>query len=448
MIRLPAPRLALRVWLVGLLQTASIVGAFFFFAWLYRSDRPGPAHAHARYVLVQVAAAAAGGDRDRLAQVVDEAQSVSGAQVWVTDPSGAHVAGSSTPRVCLDVAPGDRRAPPCARQTVETPTGPVLVEVRAPGGPPPGDLGTKVLLLAVLVVVITGWLLARSVTVPLARLSAATRAFGAGDRTARTGVVRRDELGQVATTFDEMADRVTQLLRAEKELLANVSHELRTPLARIRVALDLAAEGDADTLQESLADIAVDLAELERLIADVLTAARLDLDDGPGSSGLPPLRRQPIAATELLAQAAGRFRAANPGRALEVEEADDLPTIDVDAVLVRRVIDNLLDNAHQYSPDPAAPIVLRASRGEGALTLVVEDRGVGIAADDLPRLFRPFYRADRSRTRATGGLGLGLALARRIVEAHGGSVALTSRLGEGTTVTVTLPAPATASQKR
>src|SRR6185503_18950847 len=104
-------------------------------------------------------------------------------------------------------------------------------------------------------------------------VSSTARAFGAGKLDARTGVARSDEIGEVARAFDDMAARVSDLVRAEKELLANVSHELRTPLARVRVALDLAAEGDAEVARASLADIAGDLDELERLVADVLTAA-------------------------------------------------------------------------------------------------------------------------------------------------------------------------------
>src|SRR5262249_22481855 len=150
------------------------------------------------------------------------------------------------------------------------------------------------------------------------------RAFGGGDLRARVGEARRDELGDVARAFDEMADRVTDLLRAEKELLASVSHELRTPLARIRVALDLAAEGDAEEAREALADIAGDLDELERLISDVLTAARLDLGDGSSARGVPPLRREPIDVADLLAHAGSRFRAAHPERTLRVNVAEDL----------------------------------------------------------------------------------------------------------------------------
>src|SRR5262249_45142450 len=141
----------------------------------------------------------------------------------------------------------------------------------------------------------------------------------------------------------------TDLLRAEKELLANVSHELRTPLARIRVALDLASEGDAEVAKESLAEIAGDLSELERLISDILTAARLDLADGSDAPGLPPLRRQRIDVRGLIDAAAIRFHSAHPERTLDVDVAGEIPPVDGDPVLLRRVIDNLLENAHKYT---------------------------------------------------------------------------------------------------
>jgi signal transduction histidine kinase len=276
---------------------------------------------------------------------------------------------------------------------------------------------------------------------PLRALSKAAKAFGTGDLAARVKLARGDELGEVARAFDDMADRVTELFRAEKELLANVSHELRTPLARIRVALDIAAEGDGEAAKESLADITGDLDELERLITDTLTAAQLDLGSNVvRASGLPPLRREELDPASLLAQSIAKMRASHPKRELITEIADELPTIDGDPVLVRRAVDNLLENAEKYSDDLSTSIELHArTDDDGALEIAVVDHGMGISADDLPKVFRPFFRADKSRTRATGGLGLGLALTKRIVEAHGGSISLESTLGEGTQAKIVLP---------
>ncbi|HEX8791247.1 MAG TPA: HAMP domain-containing sensor histidine kinase [Polyangiaceae bacterium] len=238
-----------------------------------------------------------------------------------------------------------------------------------------------------------------------------------------------------------LANRMASMLRAERELLANVSHELRTPLARIRMALALASEGNAEIARQSFSDIAEDIDELERLVADILTAARLDLSDA-FKAGIPPLRRERIDPGQLVAHAASRFRGAHPERSLRVDVADGLPSVEGDPVLLRRVVDNLLENAHAYSERGADPVELLArveTAGGRGLAIDVVDRGIGIAPADLPHVFTPFFRADRSRTRATGGLGLGLTLAKRIVDAHGGRLELASHPNEGTRARVWLP---------
>jgi signal transduction histidine kinase len=276
--------------------------------------------------------------------------------------------------------------------------------------------------------------LARSITAPLERLAKQSQALGAGDMSARSGLHGGDEIGDLARAFDDMAERVVNLRRSEKELLANISHELRTPLARIRMALDLVREGDTARAAGYVADIEEDLEELERLLDDVMTAARLDLSRGATGDALPPLRRKLVSARELLEAARVRFEKRLPERQLRVELAHGTPDIDADPNLLRRVVDNLLDNAAKFS-DPSSHIELRAS-----LLIEVLDHGIGIAPGDLERIFEPFFRADRSRTRSTGGVGLGLALSRRIVEGHGGTITAHSELERGSRFRVLVPA--------
>ncbi len=283
-------------------------------------------------------------------------------------------------------------------------------------------------------------ILGSSIARPLDRLAATARALGSGHLEARTGISRRDELGTVARAFDEMASQVTGLLRSQTELVANVAHELRTPLARIRVALDLADDGDAAMARDSLSEITEDLAELERLVEDILASARMELAAHRAPSGDPPLHRARVDLGELVAGCAERLSHRHPSRRVELELAAGLPEIEGDATLLRRALDNLLDNARKYSP-PASVVRLRASAGEGAVAVEVLDSGDGIAPEDLALLFTPFFRADRSRTRATGGVGLGLTLARRIVEAHGGTLRAESTVGVGTTLILSLPVP-------
>jgi signal transduction histidine kinase len=147
-----------------------------------------------------------------------------------------------------------------------------------------------------------------------------------------------------------------------------------------------------------------------------------------------------VAASEIAAAAADRLRARHPDRPLVVTAGDGVPAIHVDPVLLRRVIDNLLENAHKYTADATAPIDLGVTCEAGQVVFEVRDRGIGIPADDLPRIFTAFFRGERSRSRETGGVGLGLTLARQIALAHGGRIDVTSTPNVGTTVRVTLPA--------
>jgi two-component system OmpR family sensor kinase len=313
-----------------------------------------------------------------------------------------------------------------------------VVQIERPRPPRPDPRLDIIIVLICLA--LASLVLARMIARPLHHMSRAARAFGAGDLTARSRLARQDELGELSGTFDEMAERITQLLGAQRELLASISHELRTPLSRIRVALDLAAEGDAASAHQSLRDIAEDLGELEELVNDVLAMARLEAGGGP--KAIPPLRKEEVSARAIADRALARFASHHPGRPLELHLSDEPLVVPGDPNLLRRVLENVLDNAHKYSaPDAPIEVTLQSDGADAIFT--VTDRGQGIATDDLPFLFEPFFRADRSRTRGTGGVGLGLALSKRIVDAHGGRIEIESELDEGTTVTFRIPLPGT-----
>lgn len=296
-------------------------------------------------------------------------------------------------------------------------------------------------LITTLLIVVVGLALisvpiARGITAPIEHLMASVRRFGAGELGARSGLTGTGEVGQLGIAFDEMADRLQFMIRREKQLLADVSHELRTPLARIRIALEMAAEGEGGS-KHYLEEIGIDLAELERLIEDVMATARLEL--ATDRAGQPPLasRHKRIGSEWLLEQSAARFRQTHVDRELVVELAEGLPELDAHPELLRRAVDNLLDNARKYSDDA---IILRARPNALGLEVEVQDRGIGIDAEDQVHLFTPFFRTDRSRTRGTGGVGMGLALTRRIIEEHGGTIGVTSAMGEGSLFRFTLPA--------
>lgn len=228
------------------------------------------------------------------------------------------------------------------------------------------------------------------------------------------------------------------LRRAKKELLANVSHELRTPLARVRVVVELAAEEDPETAKRYLADIADDVVEVEQILDNIITTARLDIANEQSHDPFPHLRLARIPLSSLVEALARRVSSQQPQRTLGISMDPSL-VVDVDRIMLKHAISNLIDNAAKYS-SPDAPIELSTLRSEDGrrVLIAVSDRGRGIAAHDLPHVFDPFFRVDRSRARTTGGVGLGLTLAKRIVEAHGGEITISSRLDAGTCVTISL----------
>lgn len=294
-------------------------------------------------------------------------------------------------------------------------------------------LGVMLALLAVF-----SFVFARRLAAPLEQLSAAVIAFGAGDTEARVNSKRNDELGDLGRSFDKMADRVSAMLRTERELLGNVSHELRTPIARMRTVLEIIEEGDAERARRGMSEIAEDLGELERLVEDVLTAVRLDLAAGRAPKELPPLRTELIDLNEIAEQAVSKLRSQTPSCNVILRKSNAEAMVEADRALLRRAMDNLLDNARKYSPK-SSTIEVTLPTANGHAEFEVADRGIGVDEADRAQLFTPFFRGERSRTRAAGGVGLGLVLTRRIVEAHQGTIEIKPREGGGTIAVFKIP---------
>ena len=441
--------LLLRVYVFGVLMSALATGASFLVGtYLFQPVAEGPSRPSTAWIAWHLIAIAE--DREALRRELDDLKRRSNIEMTIFDDQGTALDSNA------EVAPGPLGAAELAhfaRQgtyfkdgvgvVVETrPDGGVLryARVRYPLATLPLGIGALQLAAALVVLALISIPFARSLARPVEDLAALTRAFGAGDLSRRSNSARRDEIGDLERAFDEMADRIGALRRSEKELLANVSHELRTPLARIRLALELVRDGAAGA-DSYLTDIEDDLAELEQLLDGILTAARLDLARGGSGDTLPPLKSEAVEGRKLVGAAEARFRIRHPDRKLTTTLPAALPVVSADLAMLRRVLDNLLDNAVKFS-EPGDAIELEgASDASGGLVLRVRDHGIGIAAEDLGRVFEPFFRGDRSRTRATGGVGLGLAIARRIVEAHGGSITVESGPNSGTCFTVSIPTP-------
>jgi signal transduction histidine kinase len=273
--------------------------------------------------------------------------------------------------------------------------------------------------------------LARRLSRPVERLTEASRRLGQGEldyrvrldedrrRRRRPHPRRADELTELTRAWNEMAERIARMVRGQRELLANVSHELRSPLARMKMALELLPETEANRAR--VADLQQDLGELERLIDDVLTTSRLD------ATGLPAhverVALAPLFAALVDRAASDPLTASAPVRV----EAVEVEALDGDPALLRRALFNLIENAAKYG---RPPITLAARRtADGRVALSVTDEGEGIPEADRARAFEPFARGDAARTPtprpgARGGFGLGLTLARRVAEVHGGSATL------------------------
>lgn len=280
-------------------------------------------------------------------------------------------------------------------------------------------------------------LVARGMTQPLRDMAQAARRMETGDYGARVRTTSIDEVGQLAHAFNRMSDELEQVERLRRDLVANVSHELKTPISALRAHLENLLDGverpDPETLQVML----VQSDRLGRLVDQLLELSRLE-------SGDLPLQREQVALGPLVSEVLSEIEVARADRgvALERRLAQDLPAVLADRERIHQVLFNLLDNAVRFTPE-GGRVTVSAERHDGAVDVRVADTGPGIAPEHLPRLFERFYRVDPARSQKEGGTGIGLAIARSVVEAHGGRIWADSSPGQWSVFTFELPvAPA------
>ncbi|NLX10318.1 MAG: HAMP domain-containing protein [Chloroflexi bacterium] len=300
--------------------------------------------------------------------------------------------------------------------------------------------------LGLLIALTLSALIARSVARPLQHMSQAARRLAEGDFRQRVPVAGPHEVRSLAQSFNEMAARVAHTQQAQRDFLANVSHDLRTPLTSIQgfaqaIAEEVAAEPEAR--QHAAQIIHDEAARMHRMVESLLELARLE-------AGQLDLLRQSVQIGDLLAALAESLtiKARDQGVQLSLDVPPDLPRITGDGDRLAQVFANLIDNAIRHTP-PGGQVTVRARADSTGLTTTVRDTGEGIPAEDLPRIFERFYQVDKSRQRDhRAGIGLGLAIARQVIEAHGGTIQTASTPGTGTTFTVWLPLPAPDSAAR
>lgn len=394
-------------------------------------------------------ALARGGERELKAWLFNNPRPAPNTVLLVTNERGDELLGRAMPREVarlLRTRPPSRRPPdrPPNFQGVQltpTITGPdgEVYSLRFERAPVTifGILvwpGTQVavLSLAVLTAAAVSLLLARYVSSPVVRLQKATRALAAGALDTRVGAPftkRGDEVGTLARDFDAMAERIQALVTDKEALLRDVSHELRSPLARIRMALALAQRRADSTVQSDLARIEREAERLDALVGQVMTLTRLRTATEP--------RRELVDLGAIVSEVVDDARFEHPETRVDYT-ANGSARLLGDPDGLKSAIENVVRNALIYG-SPGESIEVRLEVGARDVALRVLDHGPGVAAEDLARIFEPFYRTDQSRDHRQDGQGIGLAITARVTELHGGSVHALNRAEGGLEVVLRLP---------
>ena len=304
-------------------------------------------------------------------------------------------------------------------------------------------LAGVLLFFASSVAVSFGYFFSTSITQRLKVLDRAANRLSEGDFAARVEIAGRDEVAELGQAFNVMAERLEkaereseQLERARREFIAGASHDLRTPLAALRAMLDAIADGVVDDPTDYIRRSQRVITQMSNLVDDLVELATLD-------SGAAPMERSPASIEEVIeiAMEGAVLKAETKGIALTGPEHSDLPLIPMAANKIGRVLQNLLDNALDHTAS-GGEVAISALERNGTVEVAVQDDGEGIRSENLPHIFERFYREQTSRPRAdneSGGVGLGLAIAKELVEAHGGRIWAESGSDGGTRITFALP---------
>lgn len=289
--------------------------------------------------------------------------------------------------------------------------------------------------IAVAISVIIGLFVSRMLTNPIRRITGTAKQIRDGDLSARTNMRGDDEIDQLGETFDEMATSLEKDLKHERRLTSDVAHELRTPLMAMLATVEAMQDGVYPTDNEHLETVASETRRLARLVQQMLDLSRMENHTAPMN----------IEAVDMVELVRGIVNAQEPlfhERDLRLRFADEtqgkMPFIKVDPDMITQCVINLMSNAMRYTPE-GGWVIVTVGLDRKHLTISVSDTGIGIAKEDLSRIFGRFWRADASRAREAGGLGVGLAVTKQIVERHHGFISVESELEKGTTFTIHLP---------
>ena len=282
---------------------------------------------------------------------------------------------------------------------------------------------------------LVGLLVSRSLVKPIRRITSTAKQIRDGDLSARTELRGDDEIDQLGETFDEMATSLEKDLKHERRLTSDVAHELRTPLMAMLATVEAMQDGVYPTDAEHLETVASETRRLARLVQQMLDLSRME-------NRTAPLNLEPVDIVALARNIVASQEQLFQSRDLRLRFTDDTgghgAVIEVDADMITQAVINLLSNAMRYTPE-GGWVVASVKLDRKNVLISVADTGIGIAKEDLSRIFGRFWRADASRAREAGGLGVGLAVTKQIVERHHGFISVESELGKGTTFTIHLP---------
>jgi signal transduction histidine kinase len=276
-------------------------------------------------------------------------------------------------------------------------------------------------------------LLSRRILAPVQSLTAAAQQLGKGDLTQRVSDEAPGEIGQLARTFNAMAENLEEAEKQRRSLVADVAHELRTPLSNVQGYLEAVKDGLLQPDDKTIDTIYQQVVHVVQLVEDLRILAMAE-------SGTLRLHRESGSIEELLRQAVDAFRprAEAKGVDLSVGVQPELPDVPMDRTRIAQVVANLLENAIFHTPEGGS-VAVSARNSNSVLTVAVSDTGPGISSQDMDLVFERFYRVDPSRTRSTGGTGLGLTIAKQLIEAHGGSIGVESAVDQGSSFYFNLP---------
>ena len=289
-------------------------------------------------------------------------------------------------------------------------------------------------IIAIGLASVIGFAASRSLTRPLSKVTSTANDIRNGNLTARTGLTGDDEIGRLGETFDSMASELERDIKFEHRLTSDVAHELRTPLMAMQATVEAMQDGVMPASNENFEVVASEVRRLSRLVDAMLHLSRVE-----NNNDFKTERTEMVYVVKSLVAMQEQLFA---DRDLRLRFDDKIPShelyADVNPDLIREAITNIMSNAMRYTPE-GGWVIVTLDRNRTEMIISVRDTGIGIAKEDIPRIFSRFWRSDASRERVSGGLGVGLALTKEIVDKHNGSINVESELGKGTTFTLRIP---------